>query len=801
MINIVHLRKEFRQLTPLLVVVAILGLLCFALIEMRPVGWGMEVMSSGYVLIGIPALFAVGAGPISISQEKETRSLAWLCSLPLANDRLIKTKFIAAVLSWAGLWVFTLLCTTLFEAMGWRLFPSYAPDAHPLKTAWLVYWILNSFYLLVVGFLTAWKFENSMTSLLAFVPLAMIPAFLRFGIAYVQDPYYNYGSSRYDETLTQCLVSVGVSLTVAIWAMNRVARQTLSPETSRLGPNPYRIFEGASDTSIQTSQSVLRPSSAMLWQFYHQNKKAYLCLLSASALVGLRALYSIDRDSSSDGSLVFAILVVTLATSWIGVLVFQSDNHHDRIRYFAEHGVSPPATWVTRQLLPFGFVCLASLFYLLILARSIDANPSNNQVPLWFAFWLLAFIYGYSQWFAQLVRNPVLSVIGSPIVAYMALGYVFFTQVSISSRPIFIAILSVVPFIATWWSMRRWMDRRFGWRFWCFHATLMLFAVSLPIGDLAWFVLNAPDMPDDAKVALRKESSQIGESPYHHDPFRFSLAFGGLNEFVDSTVEQQLELAEKQSDTRSTIDRLQQVMARPGYQGIRLDEYEVKQLIGSLYLSRARLERNPLDQSKVDNYQSKLKLMWLAARAARRSVNLKSQEAADYLEMTLIAELQRPETKKRLQEDDFDQYVKFVADTESRNMSRRRAVVSSWYQFDRKAEEDRSLVSFGDFHIDTYPETTLKTLLTNRSRVNHLAWVLMQFLELGPELSEDQKMELLSDRLPGLFDKFRTDYFGFQPRIDDPSNVVLYPPIARLPGDQWFAGWEQAGVELQTSNR
>ncbi|TWU40310.1 ABC-2 family transporter protein [Novipirellula aureliae] len=796
MINVVHLRKELRQLTPLLIVVAVLGLLCFALIEMRPMSWGMEMMSSGYVLIGIPALFAVGAGPISISQEKETRSLAWLCSLPLAKDRLVKTKFIAAFLGWIGLWVFTLLCSFFFESMGWRLFPSYAPDSNPLKTTWLVYWVLNSFYLLVIGFLTAWKFENSMTSLLAFVPLAVIPAFLRFGIAYLQDPYYNYGNSRYDETLPQCLVSVGVSLSVAILAMNRVARQTLAPESSRLSPNPYHIFEGASDASIQTSQSVLRPSSAMLWQFFHQNKKAYLSLLSASVLVGLLALYSAGWHGSS-GNFVFPILVVTLATSWIGVLVFQSDNHRDRIRYFAEHGVSPRTTWLTRQLLPFGFVCLANLFYLFVLARYINANPSEDQLPLWLAFWFLAFIYGYSQWFAQLVRNPVLSVIGSPIVAYMALGYVFFTLFSVSSRILYIVILTVVPFIATWWMMRRWMDRRFGRRFWCFHAALLLFAITLPIGDLTWFVLNSPDMPDDVKVALRKEGSQIGESPNHYDPFRFNRSLDEPNTVVNPTVERRLELAEQQSDTQDKIDRLQQIMSGSGYQGIRLGEYEVQQLIGNLYLSRTRLEMNPLDQSALDDYQSKLQLMWLAARAARRSVNLKSQEAADFVEIAIIAELQRPETKKSLNENDFDQYVNFVADTESRNKSRRRAIVATWCQFDRRAEDDRSLDSIGDYYIENPLETTLKRLFTNRSRVNHLAWVLLQFLELGPELSEDQKVELLRDRLPYFPDSVLKNYFGFLPRIDDPSETVLYSFGSGLPGNQWFAGWEQAGVDLK----
>ncbi|TWU37336.1 ABC transporter permease [Novipirellula artificiosorum] len=799
--NIILLRKEFRQLAPLVTAVLLLGLLGFALIEMRPAGWYGQLMSSGYPLLAIPALYAVGAGAMSVSQEKETRTLGWLSSLPLANKRLITTKFSAAVVFWAGLWLVTLLGCYAIESLGTRLFPIHDRATNPIHSMWLVYWILNSFYLLVIGFLTAWRFRSSMTALVMFIPLAIAPAILRFAIAYVQNPFLSYNSSLYDATLGQCLIVVGCSLAFSIWLMNRFARQSLAPEETRLSANPYASVELATDTTIQTSQSVLRPSSAMLWQFFHQNKSVYLSLFGASLVVGVISLgLAPTIDHRNGGWEAFAVFSLFLATAWMGVLVFQGDNLQERIRFLSEQGIGPSKVWITRQLLPFGFVCCACLFYLLVLTRYIHSMDVDEHVPLWLAFWFLAFAYGYAQWFAQLVRNPVLSAIGGPIIAGIALTVVVFVRVDISTRFVCMAAFSVAPFLATFLMMGRWMDRRFGWQFWCTHAAILGLVIMLPIADLAWYVWNSPRMPKDVKVAFREEGRRMGESPRTDGIFLGTMISEEPYEFGEPTIEQRIARAEKRADVQHQINQLRQEMASPNVQGLRIGGYEVQNAVGNLVLARHRLERNADDPLARKDYQRRVEFLYLIADSARRSIHLRSQEAADYAEIALIAELQRPDTQARIGDDTWDRYVALVSDREARNESRRRAVVACWYQFDQTDDDDKHYGSLANFHPNTSWRSGTKHLLTHNARIDHLAWVLLRYLEQGQELSASEKVDLLRQRWPADSNHNNQAAFLLPKWIEDPAQSDWYSfNTAQLPGDQWFAGWEQVGAKLNPS--
>ncbi len=801
--NFILLRKELRQLSPLLIAVLLFGLLGYGLIEMRPTSWYNQWMSSGYVLLALPALFAVGAGAMSVSQEKETRTLGWLTSLPLATNRLIKTKFIAAAICWAVLWLVTTMSFITIEAFGIHSFPYHDKMTHPIHSIWVVYWALNSFYLLVCGFLTAWRFGSSMTALIAFIPLAITPTILRYAFAFAQDPFHAFNSSLYDPTLAQCLMVICCSLAIAFWLMNRVASQSLAPLQTPINRNPYTASQPAIDTTIQTSRSVLSPCSAMLWQFYHQNKVFYHSLCGASLIVGLVSVtMATTLENRNGGWEGFAGLTIFVAAAWMGVLVFQGDNLQERIRFLAERGVTPLKAWCTRQLLPFAFVCLASLFYLLFLARYYSSHPENQQLPLWFVFWFLAVSFGYAQWVAQLVRNPVLSALGSPIAAGMAMFYTIYAYVELSSLLLCMVVFSLAPFIATLLMMRRWMDRRFEWPFWCGHAAIVLLAVVLPIGDLAWYVWNAPSMPNDVKLALRKEGREIGQSPWDNVNSLENLIPNDIYGFGEMTIERRVAVA----DQRRNIDELNRLfllrMKTSNTQAIRLNKRELDEPVSRLLLSRTRLEQNPDDPSALKDYQGRMEFIWMLATSLRRSVNLWAQETADYAEISLIAELQQPNAKANLSKDAWERYITLVADPIARNASRRRAIVACWFEYD---QEDHSKIydRMGEFQLEWSDgiRSQTKELKTRTGRLDHLAWVLLQFLETGPNASDETKLEFLRRRWPTDSNTTNSNYSTQPARINNPRQFewCFISPV--LPGDQWFAGWEQVGAELQTSEQ
>ena len=86
------LYKEAKQLAPLLIALCaagfVLHLLCkFGFQREQP---GMHSLS----LMMIPLLFAIGAGPMLVSQEKEQRTLGWIGSLPVGPRSIVLLSLI-----------------------------------------------------------------------------------------------------------------------------------------------------------------------------------------------------------------------------------------------------------------------------------------------------------------------------------------------------------------------------------------------------------------------------------------------------------------------------------------------------------------------------------------------------------------------------------------------------------------------------------------------------------------------------------------------------------------------------------
>lgn len=89
--------KEGRQLVPLMVASLCLSLPVAVIILLFPESWGFA--DEAYMVpMGIPAIFAVGAGAVLIGQEKEKRTIEWLSSMPIAAAELVKTKLFVAVM-------------------------------------------------------------------------------------------------------------------------------------------------------------------------------------------------------------------------------------------------------------------------------------------------------------------------------------------------------------------------------------------------------------------------------------------------------------------------------------------------------------------------------------------------------------------------------------------------------------------------------------------------------------------------------------------------------------------------------
>ena len=801
-IHVVLLKKELRQFLPLVVGIVVLGLAGFVMIEAQPTYGRINSFSTGYLLLAIPAFFAVGAGAMSVSQEKETRTLGWLSSLPLTQESLINTKFVSAVLIWASLWLLTIGSILFIDFVGFsNPFPGESIDTHPIYTPRLVYWIMHSFYLLVCSFLTAWWFGSSMTGLVAFIPLAIAPSLFRFAIAYVQKPFYQLGSSVYDATLAQLLFSVTVSLAIAFWFMRKYAYQALQPAESNLPRNPYASKAFSSDLNKQSSQSVLDPTTAMLWQFVFQNRTFLFSILAVSGISGLIALVASRTWDDPQRSEVepFVGLVVALCVSWMGVLAFQGDNLQERIRFLSDRGVKPSKVWLTRLLMPISFAASVALFFALVRNLQESIRPDYTYIPVWTVFVFAVMSIGYSQWVSQLVRNPILGAIGGPVMSWMAGVYLAYGYGFMVTSTLPLVLICVVPFIATYWTMARWMDRRFDRIFWLSHGCFFLLAVLPPVVELAWYVAQFPNMPRAMQTALREEAKSIGalDLSQLNNPQPQGMTLESFTDveflgYSDVTVDQRLKLATAIDDSERSLNEFRKKVAeKSSTSGVWV--LDTASISARVLSSRIAFLDSNGEQSKLNDYRNNVELLFEIAKALRANRHLRSQEVADLHEIALLVELRQPDAKQRFEPAAYQIFVEFLSDSDARNRARREALVVAWAKFDASD-------TYNSYH-DWLPYTFLdsnsaKQMLTLRPKINHLAKVLLEFLETGPTATEDQKAKFLEARIAS---PDREDYENrtIVNRVDDPLGHEFPLRNSGVPGDQWFAGWEQVARDLK----
>ncbi len=287
----------------------------------------------------------------------------------------------------------------------------------------------------------------------------------------------------------------------------RFACQSLAPRQYSTGAtNPYAA--PASDIRKTKSRSVVSPSTALLWQFLKQNKRVYLSLFAACLVVGL--IYIAVNDGSDDHVAFdwapFVAMLVSVSSSWMGVLVFQSDSLQDRIRFLADRGVSPYEAWLVRMVWPLLFVSVMVWLYALYF-RVETARPYNDRPPsavIAAAVLLLFFIYG--QWFAQLIKQPLLSALGAPVVGCLAMFFFVYSYVQWNSPLWSLSLVPSMPLIATGTMMRRWMDRALGWTYYASHVGFIALSGLVPIAWLMVGTAMTPGMDADMRRILESEA-------------------------------------------------------------------------------------------------------------------------------------------------------------------------------------------------------------------------------------------------------------------------------------------------------
>ena len=235
--------KEFRQLLPLVLMLAAVGLMCQLLFMLSVFQRDLTGLQN-LVVLGLPGLFAAGVGALLVGQERDNRTLYWMASLPIPKQDIIRVKFVAGIIGLAAVWV-----------VSFALFLLSNGGSNLRIEADFPYYIVYSIFLLFVSFATAWTFKSTFIGLLVLVGVAMS---------------YTMTTQMLTQMKTSGLLTtilLAATSALALWFGWAAGLRALAPAAS--ARFSQRAIEGVSffDRSIFDRRTIQTPWSALIWQF------------------------------------------------------------------------------------------------------------------------------------------------------------------------------------------------------------------------------------------------------------------------------------------------------------------------------------------------------------------------------------------------------------------------------------------------------------------------------------------------------------------------------------------------------
>ncbi len=777
--------KEVRQVLPLVWMQMVLGVGFQLLFLLQP---NKVFVPRILIFAGMPGLFALGVGALLVGQEKERRTLDWLRSLPIAAGDLVAVKLATGFVALLAVWCLNLLLLAVFVFPTGRWPVASPADSWLIDAGWEYLWPLQSVFLLLAGFTTAWSFRSSLVALLALIPLALLPGVVTFGLNHLVRWPGAFSLTLSDPApwmMAVALIVLSVTLLVVGW---RRGMKFLAPEQVCEKPFSWsRVRENLWGESAIWARPTHSPAAMLNWQFVRQNRTV-LAGIAALLLVALGLLITTQPDAS--GRPVLAAFCGLLAASWLGVLAFQGDGVQDRIRFLAERGVSPAKIWWTRHAPALSLLATALLLMVLFLPAHLRSSQLSAPSILFVAAAVL-FTYGVSQAVGQVFPSSAIAAIAAPVGAWGLVAYGS-SVIGLLGVPYWLlALCSSLPWLATFLLMRRWMDGRLGWGFWGAHASFLAAVMVLPLIPAGLVLISRPTMPAEVRRQLTAEAQSYG--PTYAEPRELVLRFRNP-EATEAPP------ANRRVEGRTVCGQLEHDLSLdPG--PIRFMPRVMIYLLGEARLARMALEQDDDDASDRERYQRSLSLIGTMVDRLRLSWKMFDQDGADLTEIWLVNELARSGAESWLGPELYGRLVRTVSDTARRHAARRRAVVMSWAAYRTRFDAPESL-------LGGYPWLGEKTSILyrvnpfiRRRAADYLTWRMLQRLD-GSEPAENVERTKELARYWGVPEL----YYGLGPdgeylRADKPADFAM--PVEGFfrsaPGSQWHAGWERAARELAGS--
>lgn len=813
--------KEFRQVMPLMLTVLGLGfgLLLIILISAAFSSQRSFKYEDGFwfLFLSMPMMYATGVGILLVGTEKESRSMQWMRSLPVCGKQIAWNKLVVALVTLGLVWLIALSTWAIFAAsLGAPLtvVGSLYKSGSDASSWLLVDYMMVSLFLCLAGLAFAWRFESQIVSLVMLIPAALAIWLPAYGIS----EWFELKSSSmwFQRAIDSWIYVLGLTVgcIAALVYGWRASQRELSAlaapaqENSAWGWAPA-IFgsafaQGATSEARSAEAWSLWPSvtplSGMLWQMIRQNGKwwSLIGMISLAALVSGSFCDIRGNSEPVDGDWVFWVLFpMALLSGLLGVLAFQSDGIQQRVRFYADRGVSPSGLWLTRHWIPVTIVLFFGLIrYLsLRLSQSTPMHLILVDTAAVLAVCLAAYIVG--QWVSQFIKSPILSAIVLPAVLLTSLVYCGFAVLAMES-PWWLLIFSfLIIAVSTWWMMRPWMERRIDWKYYLQHGGFVLAAVAVPLAPGLWKIWNLPKMSSELRGKLEQLSLRNPGASYLRpsrisSPYLSTLSGGAVGSSVLAHNEEVREYQRNQIIAQ-TADSSFWLEASDPQELLKIYVAELASLQSSL-MSKGDVSASDAQES-LRRYREAMASVPKVVAGLRATKRLRICDISERIELTALGHCRHTKAREWMGDAAYQSNLKLLGDDQARDQSRRVALAFAWWESSRSFDIRRPQLAYS---LDGYPiqylnndasgvqpESIPSSIAVLRSRDLYVAdlWRLLE-LPLGSDQAAEHRR--LIDSKNAYSSRSVAD--GEFVAIDD------YPVLS--PGETWRGGWEVLAKKL-----
>ncbi len=680
--------KELRMLAPLIaLLIGIAATMLVVMPELPNSAQGIGRINDFRMLVPLvfPVLFAAGAGAVLVGQERDLRTIDWMSSLPLRPRQWVLVKLVVALIGLAVMWAIAVSSLALISDAGglasrWRISPAQGLSNGPIG---LPLWIAHSVYLTLCGFYASWKIRDQFHAILLVLALGCLPLVLAI---LASESLYVLQRHRVGLADLQGLMFAWIVVVTPLvgWLSYRAAMATLLPQSGQSKAKHHVDASVLPQSFWSTAPRLGSSWSSLIWQSIRSAPLA-LGITASCMILGMVVPLSSLSDQTNTLLEVLSpllLLISPLAMSWLGVLVFQNDGAADRLRFLADRGVSPTKVYVARHAVPLAIFASCLIAYTIFATRRSEVSSTGFGglvIPSLLTIAMVGWVmYTVAQFVSQVLRTLALSVIVGPIVAAMVLGWFIWTRLSLQTPTWFLVIVSLLPMLATWWLMPRFMDKRDRPHSFLMAVVVAAVIVGGPIAIAAWRIQNVGGMNATVRDDLFAEAQSIRKSS--PNPIIINLAHGAEQIFRTRVNEESVPVdqAEKwiqsyPSTPTQWIPSLAELRERPAAAAT-ADDNNIAVIFDRLMLERMKFEAD----ANWESFSAWLSAASDIARALRKSIQWKDQDRADVLEIWIADTMSMSMVQANRSDTAYERVVRALPTKTMRNESRRRAVLATW---------------------------------------------------------------------------------------------------------------------------